>query len=199
MQLNDADSDQDSVPIPIPGEDSVLPHNNISQEGSFQRGSTNLHVDAADFQPPNGGINSYLKVLGCFFICFITLGVASTFGSYQAYYETTLLPSYSSSAISWIGGTQLFLLSFIGTLSGAFYDRGYFRGVLLAGLTLIVLGFFMLSLSREYWQIMLTQGVCIGLGQFPPYVVPDRSGQSWYLLLSHRRLPSLRSSCLNRI
>ena len=121
--------------------------------------------EQAEVQPPNGGLQAYLKVLGCFFVNFITLGLASAFGSYQAYYEETLLQTYSSSAISWIGTIQVFLLSFLGTLSGAFYDRGYVREVLIAGLTLVVLGMCLLSLAREYWQIVLTQGVCVGAGR----------------------------------
>lgn len=174
---NNAASTQDIGLIPIQRGASVLPQNNVAQEGSSLRSSANLLVDGADYQPPNGGVDAYLKVLGCFFICFITLGVASTFGSYQAYYETTLLPTYSSSAISWIGATQVFLMGLVGTLSGAFYDRGYAHPVLVAGLTLIVLGLFMLSLAREYWQLLLTQGVCVGLGQFPHCAALSSSNQ----------------------
>ena len=117
------------------------------------------------FQPPNGGLQAYLKVLGCFFVFFITLGLASTFGSYQAYYEENLLRSHSKSAISWIGTVEVFLLSLVGTLSGAFYDRGHVRTVLATGFTSIVLGMCMLSLSRHYWQILLAQGFCVGTAQ----------------------------------
>ena len=121
-------------------------------------------AEEVNFEPPNGGLNAYLKVFGGFCVFFITLGVASTFGSYQAYYEANLLSSYSSSAISWIGTTQVFLLSFVGMFSGAFYDRGYLKLVLGSGLSLVVLGLMLLSLSRSYWQILLTQGICVGLG-----------------------------------
>ena len=36
--------------------------------------------------------------------------------------------------------------------------------MLLAGNFLVVLGIMMLSLSRTYWQVFLSQGVCMGLG-----------------------------------
>ncbi len=124
-------------------------------------------TEDGQFEPPNGGLNAYLKVLGGFCVFFITLGIASTFGSYQAYYEAGLLSSHSSSAISWIGTTQVFLLSVVGIFSGAGYDRGYLRLVLGSGLSLVVLGLMLLSLSRSYWQILLTQGLCVGLGLFP--------------------------------
>ena len=121
-------------------------------------------------EPPNGGLDAYLKVFGGFCVFFITLGVASTFGSYQAYYEADLLSSRSSSAISWIGTTQVFLLSFVGMFSGAFYDRGHLKLVLGTGLSLVVLGLMLLSVSRSYWQILLTQGICVGFGSGLLYV-----------------------------
>ena len=116
-------------------------------------------------EPPNGGLRAWLKVLGCFFVFFTTWGIASSFGAYQSFYEINYLSTYSASTISWIGTMQVFLLNMTGIVSGALYDRGYIRYSLIGGCCLVVFGLFMLSLSREFYQIMLSQGVCIGLGQ----------------------------------
>lgn len=105
------------------------------------------------------------RILGCLFTFFITWGVASSFSAYQAYYQQSLLPTYSPSTISWIGTVQTCLLGLTGIVSGALYDRGYIRQLLITGCFLVVLGFFMLSLAKEFYQIILTQGVCIGFGQ----------------------------------
>lgn len=43
-------------------------------------------------------------------------------GTFQSYYETTLLPSSSSSSISLIGSLQVFLLYFVGTFAGRIFD-----------------------------------------------------------------------------
>jgi MFS family permease len=59
---------------------------------------------------------------------------------------------------------QIFLLFFIGTFTGRLTDAGYFRQVFLTGTVLVVLGLFMASLSTTYWQLLLAQGVCCGLG-----------------------------------
>jgi predicted MFS family arabinose efflux permease len=91
-------------------------------------------------------------------------GIINTFGSYQAYYETDLLASSNSSAISWIGSLQAFLLLFVGCLTGPVYDAGYFRALLLSGTFFLVLGQMMLSLCTEYWQVLLAQAFCIGIG-----------------------------------
>lgn len=129
------------------------------------RDGAEFPLELDDHQPANGGINAYLKVVGCFLVFFITLGLISAFGAYQAYYEEVLLTSDSSSAISWIGAVQAFLLSFIGTFSGEFYDRGYARVVLISGLGMIVLGICVLSLAQQFWQILLAQGVSVGIGK----------------------------------
>ncbi|KAF2000043.1 MFS general substrate transporter [Amniculicola lignicola CBS 123094] len=113
---------------------------------------------------PNGGLWAWLQVLGGFFLLFNSWGIINTFGSYQAYYETVLLPDSSPSSISWIGSIQAFLLLFVGALSGPIYDAGYFRALLITGSFLLVIGQMMLSLCHEYWQVLLAQAFCIGCG-----------------------------------
>lgn len=143
------------------------PNAALTQDVQLQPPNAELQTVAADaeYTPPNGGLRAYLKVLGTFCVFFITLGVSSTFGAYQAYYETDLLKTYSSSTISWIGATQVFLLSFVGLFSGAFFDRGHVRSVLAGGMFMIVLGLVALSLAQSFWQILLAQGICIGFGK----------------------------------
>ena len=48
--------------------------------------------------------------------------------------------------------------------TGPIFDRGYLRLLLLIGSFGVVFGFMMLSLCKEFWQAMLAQGFCIGLG-----------------------------------
>jgi MFS family permease len=105
------------------------------------------------------------RLLGTFFIFFITWGVASSFSAYQAYYQQDLLADHTPSVISWIGTVQVSLMGFTGIVSGALYDRGYIRNLLVVGGVLVVFGFMMLSLAKEYYQVILTQGVCVGLGE----------------------------------
>jgi MFS family permease len=113
---------------------------------------------------PNGGTTANLQILGSFFLLFNSWGIINTFGSYQAYYTTTLLPASSASAISWIGSIQAFLLLMVGALTGPLYDLGYFRHLLITGSVLLVLGQMVLSVCSTYWQVLLAQGLCIGIG-----------------------------------
>ncbi len=91
-------------------------------------------------------------------------GISNTFGVYQTYYESGELFTASSSQISWVGSIQAFLLLLVGALTGPIYDAGYVRSLLFSGTFLIVFGQMMLSLCHTYWQVMLSQAICIGIG-----------------------------------
>ena len=113
---------------------------------------------------PNGGLWAWLQVLSSFFLFMNTWGIINTFGTYQTYYETGLLSSSTPSAISWIGSVQATLLMLVGSLTGPIYDAGYVRSLVAVGTFLVVFGTMMLSLSTEYYQVMLSQAICVGLG-----------------------------------
>ena len=70
----------------------------------------------------------------------------------------------SSSDIAWIATTCAFILLFSGIVTGPLFDHGYLRSLLVAGSILEVFGIMMLSLSTEYYQVFLSQGICIGIG-----------------------------------
>ncbi|OOF98852.1 hypothetical protein ASPCADRAFT_162625 [Aspergillus carbonarius ITEM 5010] len=133
-----------------------------SEQSDEQRKPPALSDDGAS--PPNGGLRAWLQVLASFFLFFNTWGVINTYGAYQTIYEETLLPNTTASTISWIGSIQSFLIMFLGVLSGPIYDAGHIHPLLYIGSFLIVVGHMTLSLSHTYWQILLAQSFCIGIG-----------------------------------
>ncbi|EXJ82007.1 hypothetical protein A1O1_08075 [Capronia coronata CBS 617.96] len=124
--------------------------------------AANAHDDPG--APPDGGFRAWLQVLGSFFLFFNSWGTVNAFGVFQTYYENNPLWHQTPSNISWIGSIQAFLLLMIGVVTGPAYDAGYFRALIISGATLIPFGFMMTSLAKEYWQTMLAQAFCIGLG-----------------------------------
>ncbi|KAK0624606.1 major facilitator superfamily domain-containing protein [Bombardia bombarda] len=158
---SDSRGDRDiekSGSLPAPHTTEAVPTPMISDPSSEPSSSTD--PDPA----PDGGLQAWLQVLGSVVILANTWGLINTFGVYQAYYETDLLKSNTSSEISWIGSIQASLLLLVGVISGPLFDAGYFRHLLITGLTLIVFGQFMTSLCTQYWQVLLAQGFCIGIG-----------------------------------
>jgi MFS family permease len=111
---------------------------------------------------PDGGITAWLQVLCGHLIVFNVWGYINSYGIFQSYYTTTL--NRSSSDISWVGSLQIFFVYFLGTFSGRAMDAGYLRTTLVAGLFLQLLGVFTTSLATSYWQLLLAQGICQGIG-----------------------------------
>ncbi|KAL5622371.1 hypothetical protein FOBRF1_001621 [Fusarium oxysporum] len=75
--------------------------------------------------------------------------------------EATTTPP-DGGLMAWMAA--VFFLFFTGIVSGRLTDAGYFRITTFAGAVLVVLGTFMTSLGQTYWQILLAQGLCTGLG-----------------------------------
>ena len=85
-------------------------------------------------------------------------------GVFQAFYQQHLLSEHTPSQISWIGSLQAFLLIFCGIVTGPLYDKGYLRALLFLGSTCIVGGLMATSFAGAYWELMLAQGVAVGIG-----------------------------------
>ncbi|KAK0515033.1 hypothetical protein JMJ35_002412 [Cladonia borealis] len=113
---------------------------------------------------PNGGVTAWLQVVGSFFLFFNSWGIVNAFGVFQTYYEADLLSSQTASSISWIGSIQAFLLLIVGVATGPLYDAGYFRALIFVGSFLTVFGMMMASICKEYWEVLLAQALCVGLG-----------------------------------
>ncbi|KAH8120925.1 hypothetical protein FP744_10000951 [Trichoderma asperellum] len=114
--------------------------------------------------PPNGGLVAWLQVLGGFFIFFNSWGIVNTYGAFQSFYETEFLQNETGSTISWIGTFQAFLLIALSIFSGPIFDRGHLRELFWAGSFLVVFGLMMSSLATKYYQLFLSQGLCVGIG-----------------------------------
>lgn len=112
---------------------------------------------------------------------------------FQAYYETTMLPTTSPSTIAWIGSVQVcvlpamsaiallnvdkqYALVFIpGLVFGRLFDKGHFKVPLLCASALLVTGTFLIAECTEFWQFMLCQGIAVGVEYLPrTSYVPSR-------------------------
>ncbi|KAF7550094.1 hypothetical protein G7Z17_g5939 [Cylindrodendrum hubeiense] len=107
--------------------------------------------------PPDGGWRAWCVCLAAHLVFMNSWGWVNSFGVFQTYYKELL--QRPASDISWIGSITVFLLFFVGTLTGRLVDAGYFRLVFATGIVLQVLGVLATSLCKSYWQFLLAQGV----------------------------------------
>lgn len=99
-----------------------------------------------------------LSMFNSLFLSLIGVGI------FQDYYQHELLSSYSSSTIAWIPSLQIFFMFASGPLIGKLYDRYGPHYLIFGGTLLHVFGLMMASISKEYYQILLSQGVCSAIG-----------------------------------
>ncbi|KAL2864813.1 MCT family MFS transporter [Aspergillus lucknowensis] len=160
--------------------DSTLPvdkHNDNAERVDAKSSSSDQTVSpthdaekAARAEPgpprtaPDGGAVAWLVVLGCWCTSFCSFGWLNSVGVFQEYYQNELLTSYSTSAVSWIPSLEIFFMMAMGPIVGALYDRYGPRWLLLTGSVMHVFGIMMTSISDEYYQILLAQGLCSALG-----------------------------------
>lgn len=135
--------------------------------------------------PPNGGWAAWSQVLGGHVVTFFVWGFITSFGMFQAYYTSTGVSPPSN--ISWIGSMMIFFLMLVPLWSGSASDVGHFKLVLRVGIALWLVGIFTTSVCHEYWQLLLAQGVCIGLANGCMFV-PTMSVVSTYFDPSRRSL-----------
>jgi MFS family permease len=153
--------EQQVVPQLLSSDADDTTHNPSLQESDAEKAQPS---PIAGHEAPDGGAAAWLVVLGAWCASFCSFGWLSSVGVFQEYYQNVLLKDYSPSTISWIPSLQIFFLMASGPIVGMIYDRHGPRWVLIFGSSLHVLGVMMTSLSTQYYQVLLAQGVCSGIG-----------------------------------
>ncbi|KAM5497547.1 hypothetical protein McanMca71_007299 [Microsporum canis] len=113
---------------------------------------------------PEGGFKAWLTVSGAAAALFVSFGWVNCIALFQANYEINQLKGYPRSTISWITSMEFFFMMFMSPVAGRLFDRYGPRVPLLIGTVLHVFGLMMASISTKYYQFVLSQSVCSGIG-----------------------------------
>ncbi|KAL5090228.1 hypothetical protein Trisim1_004748 [Trichoderma cf. simile WF8] len=136
--------------------------------------------------PPDGGLEAWMVVLGGFCTVFASFGWINCIGIFQDYYQSHQLKAYSPSTVAWIPSVESFMLFFGGPLVGYMTDQLGPRIPVLIGTFLHVFGLMMTSLSKEYYQILLSQSICSAIGCSFLFYAPIAALGTWFRV--HRAL-----------
>ena len=184
----------DVVPQPaFAGHDSEESMDASKQNGDLPTKETSDResedVEKAEKPPPNpwmdpksypeGGAKAWLTVAGASACLFVSFGWVNCVGIFQDYYQTHQLREYSASEIAWIPALQsrsssshhptllttlVFFMLFGGTFVGRIFDSYGPRYLLLFGTFFHVFGLMMTSISKKYYQLLLSQAICSSIG-----------------------------------
>ncbi|KAK9475360.1 MFS general substrate transporter [Dipodascopsis tothii] len=136
----------------------------------------------ASKQPPavDVGLRPWLIVVGGFSAQVCSFGYINVVGIFQEYYQTHQLQLMTPSTIAWIGSVQSFVLSFASLLFGRMSDVFGPRLVVVPGAIMLVVGVFATGFCTEFYQFMLAQGVCTGLGSSALFYSSTAAVSSWF-------------------
>ncbi|KAI9743215.1 MAG: hypothetical protein M1818_003061 [Claussenomyces sp. TS43310] len=138
-----------------------------SQTESFEKSNVENgteHAAEKPTMPPEEGLKGWLCIVGATMSIFSTFGFLNAAGVFQTYYETNILSQYSPSTISWIFALQLCLMWAPGPLFGRLLAAFGATAIMIPCSVLCVFALCMTSLCKEYYQIILAQGLCFGFG-----------------------------------
>ncbi|RAL10219.1 monocarboxylate transporter [Aspergillus homomorphus CBS 101889] len=141
-------------------------NNGIETELEFiDNSSTNL-VRRSDVNEhfPDGGLRSWLVVLGSSLLLLATYGLMNSVGVLQSYLETHQLSKYTSSNVGWVPGLYMFLSLAVGVFVGPLFDTYGPKALVIAGSAIYVVALFLTAECTQYWQFILSFGVMAGVG-----------------------------------
>ncbi|EJP69333.1 monocarboxylate permease-like protein [Beauveria bassiana ARSEF 2860] len=130
---------------------------------------------------PDGGREAWLVVFGGWCALFCTFGLINCVGVFQQYYVSHTLSNYSSSTVSWITSTQVFMMNFLGIVVGRLYDNFGPKWILRIGTVIYIFGLMMTSLATEYYQIFLAQSIVASMGSSAIFHSSMSSLVTWFL------------------
>ncbi|GFZ51802.1 hypothetical protein JCM24511_09570 [Saitozyma sp. JCM 24511] len=129
---------------------------------------------------PDGGVRAWLVVVGAFWTVFCGFGLSGAIGGFQTLY-TSMFPSYNDSQIAWITSVQAFVTFSLACFSGALFDKCGHRPLIAGGTFSLTLGFCMLSLCTQYWQVFIVHATLIAWGCNLLFICPMGVLGQWFM------------------
>ncbi|CRG91597.1 putative transporter MCH4 [Talaromyces islandicus] len=113
---------------------------------------------------PDGGLRSWLVVLGSFLLLMGSYGLMNSIGVIQSYLETHQLAAYSTTAVGWIFSVFIFVALLLGVFIGPLFDSHGPKMLVYAGSAITVLSLFLFAECTKYWHFFLCFGILGGTG-----------------------------------
>ncbi|KAK9474980.1 major facilitator superfamily domain-containing protein [Dipodascopsis tothii] len=130
--------------------------------------------------PPDVGVRAWLNVAGGFCALFCSFGYVNVLGVFLNYYKDNQLSDYTSSEIAWITSLNSCILIIGGLIVGRLFDMYGPRPLTIFGSIFMAVGVMTTSVSKTYYQFLLSQGICTSIGSSALYYVGTSTVASWF-------------------
>ncbi|KAK5101103.1 hypothetical protein LTS08_004709 [Lithohypha guttulata] len=115
-------------------------------------------------KPPDGGYG-WVCIFACFLINGATWGICASYGVYLNYYLTqNIFPGSNDIDYAFVGGSNFAAALITAPGVNWLLRRLGTHPVMLMGGVTWLLGWIAASFAKTLWQLVLSQGVCIGIG-----------------------------------
>ncbi|KAJ2847249.1 hypothetical protein GGI22_006032, partial [Coemansia erecta] len=91
-------------------------------------------------------------------------GASNSYGVFSTYYLNIKYPGTPATTLSWIGTLITMLMLLCNVVTGALADKIGYRVTAYIGTVLCTAAYILASFSNQVWQLILTQGVLLGIG-----------------------------------
>ncbi|KAI0202750.1 major facilitator superfamily domain-containing protein [Astrocystis sublimbata] len=112
---------------------------------------------------PEGGKEAWLVVLGAWCAMIPSMGLLNTLAILQAWISENQLAHLPESTVGWIFSTYAFFLYFTGAQTGPIFDAYPVKVLVIPGSIGMVASIFLFSVSKEFYQYLLSFGVLGGI------------------------------------
>lgn len=121
-------------------------------------------VQERNDKPPDGGYG-WVCIGACFVINGFTWGICASFGVYLSYYlANNIFEGASNMDYAFVGGSNFAAALVTGPAVNALLRMFGTRPVMYGGCVFWALGWIAASFARTLWQLVLSQGICVGIG-----------------------------------
>ncbi|KAK4187302.1 putative transporter [Podospora australis] len=132
--------------------------------GSDAPRSTSSSEDGGDEPYPEGGFRAWLVVFGCWLALFASLGLMNIMATFDTYLTAKQLVDHDAGAVGGIVFLYSFLSFALGIYVGPIFDRYGPRWPILGGTVCVVTALVVVSISTQYYHLLVSFGVLSGLG-----------------------------------
>ncbi|KAJ2812712.1 hypothetical protein H4S07_001209 [Coemansia furcata] len=137
-------------------------------------------VDSDNIRPADS-LFGWIPTLAAMVNYMFIFGASNSYGVFSTYYLNVKFPGTSATTLAWIGTLVTSLMLGCSILTGAMADKRGYRVTAYTGTVICTLAYILASFAKEVWQLILTQGVLLGIGASFLYAPSVSIPAQWFV------------------